>query len=307
MEGRNEGCGVTQTPENGGPLIGVGLVIVHYRNEKALAATLGCLEHEGLLALPTVVVDNGGAVGPMGQIRQRHRGIRWLTLDNPGYGAAVNAGIRAHPADVSMVCVLTHEVLLRRSVVERMVEALAVSPMTIVGPKLVDGRTGGVWSLGGRQSRWTGKPAHVRHERRAVDMPYPGLEAEWLDGAVFAIRRADFEKIGGINEDFFLYFEDVELGWRLRRLFGGRVLVLPQVSAEQSPGGALDQYLATRNMLYLLWIQRRWGALALFMLETMLRLTVGAMVKPVGARDRGRRRMAGLTAAARLIRKGPST
>jgi hypothetical protein len=240
-------------------------------------------------------------------MRQQHPGLRWLSLDNPGYGAAVNAGVRALPAEVSMVCVLTHEVLLHRSVAQGLVKTLAAHPMAIVGPKLVDGRTGTVWSLGGTQGRWTGKPAHLRHERRVSARSTNGeVEAEWLDGAVFAIRRADLEAIGGVDERFFMYFEDVELGWRLRQRFSGKVLVLAGVSAEQSPGGALDQYLATRNMLYLLWIQRRWAALALFLLETLLRLTIGVVLKPVGARDRARRRLTGLAAAARLIREETS-
>ncbi|MGY1671000.1 glycosyltransferase family 2 protein [Geodermatophilus sp. SYSU D00710] len=284
------------TSTQGDDCAGLGIVIVHFHNEVALTHTLEVLDREGLLSLPVLVVNNGGAVESVTALRRIHPQVRWLELANPGYGAAVNAGVAALPPDVAYICVLTHEVSLTRETARAMVAALAEEPMTMVGPKLVDGRDGSLWSLGGIQSTWTGKPRHVT---RATD-GRKTLEAHWLDGAIFAMRRSDFKRIGGVDEKFFLYFEDVELGWRLRQYFSGRVLVLPEVSAEQSPGSALDQYLATRNMIYLLWRQQRWLSLFLFVLETILRLTVGVLLKPEGALTRSDRRFRGLIAGIRL-------
>ena len=282
-------------------LDGFGIVVVHYRNEGALAETLGRLSAEGLLGLPTVVVNNGGDQAQIETICRRHPEIRWVNLANPGYGVAVNTGVRALPPEVTAVLVLTHEVAVGRHTVGAMAEVVRTCPMTLVGPALVDGRNGSLWSLGGRQGRWTGKPGHRRSLAQAASPGSAAIEAEWLDGAVFAMRRDDFEAVGGLDERFFLYFEDVELGWRMRARHRGRVLALTEVWAEQFPGPSLDQYLATRNLLYLLWLQRRWLAVTLFSVETLLRIVVGAL-RPGNARRRMVRRAKGFADGLRLIR-----
>ena len=47
-------------------------------------------------------------------------------------------------------------------------------------------------------------------------------DVDWVSGAVLWLRRSALESIGGWDERYFMYFEDVDLCWRLRRL-GWRV------------------------------------------------------------------------------------
>lgn len=65
--------------------------------------------------------------------------------------------------------------------------------------------------------RWPWQPAWYRdrmmHGAHA-DIPFP---VDWLFGAFLLIRRRDFARIGGMDAGYRLYYEDVDLAWRLRR------------------------------------------------------------------------------------------
>ncbi|MBR0670938.1 glycosyltransferase [Neoroseomonas soli] len=66
--------------------------------------------------------------------------------------------------------------------------------------------------------RWPWRPAWYRRAMmvgQAGEEPFP---VDWIFGAFLLMRRADFERVGGMDEGYRLYYEDIDLAWRLRRL-----------------------------------------------------------------------------------------
>lgn len=266
-----------------------GIVVIHYHREHELDRLLGDLiEHHGVAEASIIVVDNGSDDALVSAAMAR--GTRWLHLDNPGYGAAANAGVASLP-DHDRIVILTHETVVLPGALPALAAALDDPCVTIAGPVLRDSRTGAIWSAGGSSRRFRALPAH--HGAGSREMVEPLPEAEWLDGSCLAVRRATWLDVGGMDERYFLYFEDVDLGWRVRSM-GGRVVVVPEAVVTQSPGDALDQYLATRNTILLFRSHRRRVALALFVAETLARLSIGSILRPRGASGRAARRWAGL-------------
>ncbi|MFM8375648.1 MAG: glycosyltransferase family 2 protein, partial [Phenylobacterium sp.] len=67
-----------------------------------------------------------------------------------------------------------------------------------------------------------------RFEVHLEDEPTPAgvVETPTISGACFAMRRADFEVLGGFDEGYFLHVEDIDLCWRVRQA-GGQVVFQP--------------------------------------------------------------------------------
>lgn len=269
----------------------LGVVVVHFHRERDLTRLLD--ELTGVHGIPAdriLVVDNGSDAGALDDVRAR-LSVRWIELDNPGYGAAVNAGIRALDG-VEQVLVLTHEVRLDIGSIERLSRALTLDAgVGLAGPVMLDTRDGRIWSAGGLSSRVRALPFHRAAKAELIDSG--DLDAEWLDGSCFLVRRRDFLEWGGLDDRFFLYFEDVDLGWRLQER-GVAVRVVGSAVAWQSPGGHLDQFYATRNALWLFRKHRRWLAFGLYAIESCARLTLGSVLKPRGVPLRQAKRWAGL-------------
>jgi len=77
--------------------------------------------------------------------------------------------------------------------------------------------------------RWPWRPRWYREalmEQASSEAPF---QADWVFGAFMLVRRADFERSGGMDEGFRLYYEDVDLAWRLRRA-GLQCWVFPSIA-----------------------------------------------------------------------------
>ncbi|MEH3077162.1 MAG: glycosyltransferase, partial [Quadrisphaera sp.] len=161
-----------------------------------------------------VLVNNSPEIS-LGECMDRR--VTVVVLENPGYGAAMNRGALALDSNVSHLLLLTHEVSISDETIAALMSRLNDRPSTgIVGPLLLDSRNSDlVWSAGNRQRRWTGKPKSP--ERGMKRSALEGVkQCDWLDGATLMVRLQEFRLLGGFDERFFLYVEDVELGWRYR-------------------------------------------------------------------------------------------
>ncbi|MAY51202.1 MAG: hypothetical protein CMH38_15045 [Microbacterium sp.] len=277
---------------------GVGAVVVHYFREADLEGMMvNLIERHKIRPQDLVVVNNGGSAELLTNPRKIVPEENWIDLDNPGYGAAVNAGAACLQDKVDYLLVVTHDVTVADGTIATLVSHLHATPTTgLVGPQLDDSRDGSVWSTGGLQPAPFFRPAN---RKTLVSTAESTLEADWLDGACFMIRSDDFKLLGGLEESYFLYFEDVDLGWRVRSILGKRVRCIQTARASQAPGGNLDQYLAARNLQWLLARQGHHWARTLFVLELIVRLVVGTIGKPVGAKERQKKRIRGLIAGLR--------
>jgi N-acetylglucosaminyl-diphospho-decaprenol L-rhamnosyltransferase len=100
--------------------------------------------------------------------------------------------------------------------------------------------TGELFSSGGSLTR--GGRAYHRTATEAETT----TAVDWVDGAIVMYSRAALDAVGWLKEEYFLYFEDVEIGWRLRK-HGYLVVVENGTKAYQEPG-AHPTYLGIRNM-----------------------------------------------------------
>ena len=232
----------------------LGAVIVHFHRERDAARLVQDLvTHQGVPGRNIVVVDNGSTGDRLLQeLADRSVTPTVERLDNVGYAAGMNHGVRCLPDSVDIVLMLTHEVVLGAGCVDRLSTVLAADPrIGAVGPLLLSGPAS-VWSAGGELSQMR----HLPHHRDLTLGPNEGpnhhpSECAWLDGAVVMVDRVALSEIGGLDERFFLYAEDVDLGLRLNR-HGHLVVVVPDARASQSPSGDIDPFLWTRNTFLLL-------------------------------------------------------
>jgi N-acetylglucosaminyl-diphospho-decaprenol L-rhamnosyltransferase len=205
----------------------VGIVTVSYRSHDVLETFLESIPSATDEAVPVVVVDNSPDVGDVSGVASAHAADYLPLPGNPGYGGAVNAGVRALPPGVPWVLISNPDVVLGAGSID-VLRAMAESDPAIaaVGPAVLnpDGsvypsaravprlRTGighalfvNLW----QRNPWT------QAYRRETDPSGAARDAGWLSGSCLLVRRDAFDAIGGFDEGYFMYFEDVDLGYRL--------------------------------------------------------------------------------------------
>ena len=179
---------------------------------------------------PVFVVDNPSEQsGETIQLAERW-GAQVVRLpENVGYGSAVNAAAKRIDPAIPFLLVSNPDVRLHQGAIEALVSALERrTDAGSIGPRILneDGsvypsarqipslRTGVGHALFFRiwpRNPWT---------RRYRDEGSPTTatrDVGWLSGAALLVRRSAFDQIGGFDERYFMYFEDVDLGYRLGR------------------------------------------------------------------------------------------
>ncbi len=200
-------------------------------------------------AAEIVVVDNGSHDDSVARLEDaglpRVRVVR--AGANLGYGAGVNRGVSlAGPGHV-LAC--NPDLLLDQDCIAALEARLDDEPdLGIVGPRLrnPDGST----YVSGRPFPsvqdalghafvglfWRGNPWSRRYLQTGWDRS-AAADVDWASGALLLVRRPAFEALGGFDERFFMFMEDVDLCWRAHQA-GWRVAVEPAAGAVHVVGAS---------------------------------------------------------------------
>ncbi len=221
-------------------------------NWNGKADTLECLHSLVRAETPSVrivVVDNGSGDGSQEAIRRDHPRVVVLeTGSNLRYAGGNNAGIRyALAAGAEQIMLLNNDTTVDPGFLEPMTETLHASPATgIVAPKILYAADPGrLWYAGGEISFWTGTMRH-RGIREADDGRYDTpCETGYASGCCLLAKRSTVERIGLLDESYFIYSEDADWSMRARRA-GLRVMYEPRArvwhKVSVSAGGHLSSF-----------------------------------------------------------------
>ena len=230
---------------------GVGAAVVNYNAGDHLLACVRSLRAEGVAEI--VVADNGSIDGSADALAAADPGVTVLALGaNLGFAVGANRAVAATSGDAALV--LNPDTVVGPGAVAALRAALDGDPgLAVVGPRvnnpdgslypsarrfpdLVAAAGHGFLGLVSPRNRFTRRYRMTdwdHGERRDVD---------WVAGTAMLVRRSAFDQVGGFDERYFMYVEDVDLCWRLRAA-GWRVGYEPEavvvheigVSSQQVP------------------------------------------------------------------------
>ncbi|MGK2932136.1 MAG: glycosyltransferase family 2 protein [Solirubrobacterales bacterium] len=194
----------------------------------------------------TVVVDNGSDDGSVQMVETRFPDVPVFTLPtNAGFGKALNLAISAHRGDP--VLLLNNDIECEPGFIEEMCSALGPDIEMVAGV-LTDRDDPGVIDSAG-----------VVADRRTL-MAFDHLNSEPVESARHAppplaptggaalYRLEAFESIGGFDERIFAYYEDLDLGLRLR-VAGARCALAPDARAAHLHSATLGSRSAPKYAL----------------------------------------------------------
>jgi len=230
----------------------VAAVVVSYNAESHLAACLTSIADGGVDDV--VVVDNGSVDGSSAVAGAA--GAQWIqTGSNLGYGRAANCGVRSEAAaSARYLLICNPDLVVGTGAIEAMRRDLETDPsLGAVGPRianpdgslypsarsfpdLLDAMGHGLLGLVAPRNRFS-------RRYRLLDWDHTdAADVDWVSGACFLVRREAWDDVGGFDPAYFMYMEDVDLCWRLRRAGWGvryepaaEVLHVQGVSADRHP------------------------------------------------------------------------
>ena len=228
----------------------VAAVVVDFHAGGALVECVESLRANGVEDI--VVVENGGS----GSSRDALVDCEVTFVEpgmNLGYGRGVNRGAAAC-AQRPYLLVSNPDIVVHEGAVVTLASYLELHPeVAVVGPRIVrlDGSVypsqrvfPNMWLAGIHALLapfWPQNPASRRYRS-----PRGDGTVDWVSGAFFLIRREVFEEVGGFDERYFMFAEDMALCWRVRQL-GDTVEAIPEAVVTHIEG--LSRARASRAML----------------------------------------------------------
>jgi GT2 family glycosyltransferase/glycosyltransferase involved in cell wall biosynthesis len=226
------------------------LVVVNFGSHALLADHLGThTDAFTELNVSVVVVDNFSTPAELAAIRQAADRSGWELVESPvnlGFGAAVNLGAaRARDLGCAGLLLLNPDAVISLDVLIALREHVARAPGEALAPRIVT-PTGRVEFRGSRvrladgriQGLGPGLPTHrdpfVLNAAPVRDRSGP--TQSWLSGACLAVSMELFERAGGFDESYFLYWEDLDLSRRIE-LAGGTLIVRDDLEVVHDEGG----------------------------------------------------------------------
>lgn len=201
------------------------IVTVSYNSSGQLEQFLSSLKTSGYGNIAVTIADNSSHDLDSTQAIAASYGANVISLQsNLGYGGGINAAVTSLPKSKSYVVICNPDILICEQAIDVLLAKLASDQrIGAIGPaiKNLDGSTypsarhlpsllngighalfARIWPA----NPWTAS-YHAENSPEARD-------AGWLSGACLLVRREAFEAVGGFDERYFMYFEDVDLGHR---------------------------------------------------------------------------------------------
>ncbi len=234
----------------------VSVIIPNWNTRRWLAGCLDGLQAQNYRDFQVILVDNGSTDNSLAFVSEHYPEVEILPLpENRGFAAAINIGLKQ--AGSEYVALLNVDTAPRPNWLAKLVETMEYSPpdvgclaskmLTLDDPHIIDDAGDTFSWYGSARKRGLGEPAG--------DYCQAGEVFSACAGAAL-YRRAFFEEVGDLDENFVSYLEDVDLGLR-GRLLAYRCLYVPTAEVlHQGQGAGMGRsryvYLMTRNRLALL-------------------------------------------------------
>jgi GT2 family glycosyltransferase len=220
----------------------------------------------GDAGLEVLVVDNGSRTSPEAALRAAGLDAEVVSTGcNLGYAGGNNVGIRAAlERGAAFVWVLNNDAEVRPGALSALLESAALHPKAgVFGSRVLRGDDPSrIWVAWGRVT-WRQSLIALEGEDAADGPRFDGeRDVEWIPGCALLFRAEALRDVGGFDEDFFAYHEDVDWaararakGWISRYVGASRVVHrIHGSSGGASHYGGFRKYLSARNTV--LYAQR---------------------------------------------------
>ena len=201
------------------------LIILNYNGENCLPKTLAGVFKINYPDSEIVLVDNNSTDGSFEAAKINFSKIVFIkNSQNLGFSAGNNVGIKyALERGADYILLLNYDVETERGFLAPLVEAMEKDKnIGISSPLILESDKRTVWFSGGKIN-WLAMK--TEHKKNNITQNYFG--SDYISGCAMLIKKEVFKKIGLLDEDYFLYYEDADFSCRAKKA-GYKLLVSPK-------------------------------------------------------------------------------
>jgi GT2 family glycosyltransferase len=237
------------------------IIIVNYKSEQLILDALQSFLPDTAIDPEIIIVNNSPDQAPLQLVKANYPQVKLIQMPyNAGFSRANNEGIRQSAADI--VLLLNPDTLAPKHAIDQCFTQFITTDdvacgVQLLNPDLTPQISGNFFMTGGLNNllplpvlggflKWLGSLTGVKKPNVADSNTR--VKVDWINGAFLMVKKNAIEKAGLLDEDFFLYAEEIEWCSRLRKqgelcLFGAiKVIHLQGETANQQFGSSGKGY-----------------------------------------------------------------
>ena len=206
------------------------IIIVNYKSAQLIIGCLKTFNENAINSFEFIIVDNDSKDDSKTIITEQFLFVKWIDMGyNAGFARANNEGIRRATADT--VLLLNPDTLILDGAVEKCYRQFIQSPYIACSVQLLNADhtpqiTGNFFMKGGLNHLlplpYMGallREIAFAAKVKKTNVPQASAEqkVDWINGAFMMVKKSVIEKAGMLDEDFFLYAEEIEWCSRLKK------------------------------------------------------------------------------------------
>jgi len=207
----------------------IAVLVLNYNGQRYLARCFTSLREQTYTERTVYLIDNGSSDGSIGLTREHFPEVRIIAFPrNIGFTLGYNRAVEA--VDEPLIVFLNNDTACAPDWLEKLYGPMCDMPrVAAVGSRMVFAHDPTIINHGGGYFTYTGigldrdfgKSIHT------PDLPRGPFQTAYACGGAALVRKDAFEEVGGFGSEYFIYFEDVDLCYRLW-LAGYQVMHAPE-------------------------------------------------------------------------------
>jgi GT2 family glycosyltransferase len=271
------------TEERGEAAPAVLVVVVNYNGGALLSRAVAAMKRQTFTDYRLVVVDNASSDDSLRLMQTDHPGVEVLRAgSNLGFAAANNLAVRRYSGS-RWIALLNPDAFPEPDWLQNLVKAAQDRPdVAAFASRTVDARDAALLDGAGDAYHLSGRYWRRGHHCRAADHYLQRQEIFSACAAAALYARRAWDEVGGLDEEFFCYGEDIDLGFRLQ-LAGYKCLYVADAvaahygSAVTGERSRFSTYHGQRNLVWV-YVKNMPPALFWLLLPCHLLMNIAALI-----------------------------
>jgi len=223
-------------------------------------------------AFDIIIIDNGSQDGSIQKLEEEFKKVIFIKHDrNLGFAGGNNRGFEfAIEKNYEYVMMLNNDVFVQPSFLTYLINYIDYHPeVGAIQPKIFfnKDRTK-IWNGGSRYASFFGCVYSKNYLRKEGQLQQTLHEVDWITGCAFLVCTSVLKEIGLLNEKFFIYYEDVDLSFRIKQA-GYKLIFHPDSvifhiagmshkAKKKGPEGYANPIVHYLNFRNHMWLLRTW-------------------------------------------------
>lgn len=257
----------------------VSIIIVTYNSQKYIKNCLKTVFKTNYPYYEVIVVDNGSSDNCVNIVSDFKKVKLILSDKNLGYAGGNNLGVQH--AKGQYLAILNPDTKVLENWLQPLVDVMkTASNIAICQPKIMLLSNKNYINLTGKLTHYLGFEYGVNY--LVKDFPLTLQEITSVSGSAFLVKETVFKKLNGFDENFFMYYEDGDLSWRIRSQ-GLKIFLVPQsLVYHDYKFNPEENYQKAKYKFYLLERNRLLMILKNYSNKTLLLLIPSIIIMEIG-------------------------